>query len=128
MPWQNGFLVQHVFSKFCYCFFSQTILKCSSHIKWDILIFSSSRLLLKVWIWYRCQNRKLLSPLWRAIRFLEKSKFQNPHKLSEKKACPCNLCIARNEEFQFIWQKPFSKKTSNAIQHEKSWLRGIVLE
>ena len=28
-----------------------------THIKWDVIISSSLRLLLKVWIWYRCQNR-----------------------------------------------------------------------
>ena len=27
------------------------------HIKWDVVISSSLRLLMKVWIWYRCQNR-----------------------------------------------------------------------
>ena len=27
------------------------------HIKWDLVISSSLRLLRKVWIWYRCQNR-----------------------------------------------------------------------
>ena len=26
------------------------------HIKWDVVISSSLRLLMKVWIWYRCQN------------------------------------------------------------------------
>ena len=28
-----------------------------AHIKWDVINSSSLRLLLKVWIWYRCQNR-----------------------------------------------------------------------
>ena len=27
------------------------------HIKWDVVISSSMRLLMKVWIWYRRQNR-----------------------------------------------------------------------
>ena len=35
---------------FCYCYFI-------THIKWDVIISSSLRLLLKVWIWYRSQNR-----------------------------------------------------------------------
>ena len=29
-----------------------------AHINWGVIIPSSLRLLLKVWIWYRCQNRK----------------------------------------------------------------------
>ena len=29
---------------------------CLTHIIWDVIISSSLRLLLKVWIWYRCQN------------------------------------------------------------------------
>ena len=33
------------------------IIKKLAHIKWDV-IPSSLRLLLKMWIWYRCQNRK----------------------------------------------------------------------
>ena len=39
--------------------FNVFILKKLAHIKWDVIIPSSLRLLLKVWIWYRCQNRKL---------------------------------------------------------------------
>ena len=43
---------------FYYCFFSQTwYFYHKTHIKWDVIISSSLRLLLKVWIWYRCQNR-----------------------------------------------------------------------
>ena len=41
-----------------------------THIKWDFIIPSSLRLLLKVWIWFRFQNRKFLSPAWwRIISF-----------------------------------------------------------
>ena len=65
--------------------------------KWDISIPSSLRLLLKVWIWYRCQNRKLLSPWWRTIRFL----WKKVHIKTYSK----RLYIARNKEFQFIWQE-----------------------
>ena len=49
---------------FYYCFFflsNMIFLSLKScfitHIKWDVIISSSLRLLLKVWIWYRCQNR-----------------------------------------------------------------------
>ena len=55
-------------------------------IKRDVIIFSSLQLLLKVWIWYRCQNT-----------------YQNKQ---QKEGCSCNLyIIARNKELQFIWQK-----------------------
>ena len=37
-------------------FFSQAYFY-QVHIKWDVVISSSLRLLIKVWIWYRCQNR-----------------------------------------------------------------------
>ena len=41
-----------------------------THIKWDFILPSSLRLLLKVWIWFRFQNRKFLSPAWwRIISF-----------------------------------------------------------
>ena len=45
------------------------IIKKLAHIKWGVIIPSSLRLLLKVWIWSRCQNRKCLSPWWRIISF-----------------------------------------------------------
>ena len=44
------------------------IIKKLALIKWVVIIPYSLRLLLKVWIWYRCQNRKLLSPWRRIIR------------------------------------------------------------
>ena len=28
----------------------------------------------------------------------------------QKEACYCNICIARNKEFQLIWQKPYSRQ------------------
>ena len=45
------------------------IVKKLAHIEWDVIIPSLLRLLLKVWIWFRCQNRKFLSPWWRIISF-----------------------------------------------------------
>ena len=39
-------------------YFSQTwYFYHKTHIKWDVIISSLLRLLLKVWIWWRCQNR-----------------------------------------------------------------------
>ena len=40
-----------------------------AHIKWDVIISSSLRLFLKLWIWFRCQNRNFLSPWRRIISF-----------------------------------------------------------
>ena len=44
---------------------------------------------------------------WRTIRFFIKKNISK-HTQAEQKECSCNLCIARNEEFQFILQKPYS--------------------
>ena len=56
--------------------------KVATQIKWDVIISSSLRLLSKVWIWYRCQNRKLISPWWNhhdgeQLGFYNKSIYQN---------------------------------------------------
>ena len=66
--WRNGFLMyKHVMP-----IFLLLLMYFITHIKWDVIISSSLRLLLKVWIWHRCQNRKLCSPWWRAIIFFKK--------------------------------------------------------
>ena len=51
------------------------------------------------------QNRKLLSPWWRTIRFLWKSTYQN----TEQDVLVIFL-FARNKEFQLIWQKLYSRE------------------
>ena len=43
-----------------------------AHMKWGFIIPSLLRLLLKVWIWFRCQNRKFWTPWWRIISFNKK--------------------------------------------------------
>ena len=50
-----------------------------THIKWDVIISSSLRLLLKVWISYRCQNRieKYYQHDGEQLDFGEKSTYQN---------------------------------------------------
>ena len=63
-------------------------------------VFSSSlRLLLKVWIWLRWQSR------WR-FKIVHHDGEQLG--IYQKVGCYFNLYIARNEEFQFIWQKMYS--------------------
>ena len=56
-------LLKRLENKNCNIFMHKEV----THIKWDVIIPSWLRTLLKEWIWYRCQNRKLLSPWWRII-------------------------------------------------------------
>ena len=77
-------------------FFSQTYFYHKNvHIKWDVIISSSLRLLLKVWIWYRYQNRL------QNYYHLDGEKlgfYRKVHiKTRAKGRCSSNLCIARNE-------------------------------
>ena len=65
------------------------------YIKCDVISFSSLRLLLKVWIWYRCQNRieKYYHYDIEQLGFYKK--YQNTQKLSKKKDV---LVIAVSQE------------------------------
>ena len=71
--------------------------------KWDVIIFSSCKLLLKVRIWYRCQNRIENSDQHDGELFFIK-KYVWKGNIGQDV-----LYIARNEEFQFIWQKLCSR-------------------
>ena len=55
--------------------------------------------------------------LW-DTRFTYRRKFSTQTLKSSPISC-CNLYIARNEEFQFIWQKLYSRELKCYIQHEK---------
>ena len=72
-----------------------------THIKWDVIISSSLRLLLKVSIWHRCQNRKGL-PFFKKVHIKTKSKkkdilvifislFYNPLYYCKKRRTPIYL-------------------------------------
>ena len=51
-----------------------------TRIKWDVIISSLLGLLMKVWIWHRCQNRKSLSSWRRTIIFLKKGHIKTQNK------------------------------------------------
>ena len=109
---------------FYYCFFSQTwYFYHKTHIKWDVIISSSLRLLLKVWIWYRCQNRKLLSTWWKSIRFLQKITYQN----TEQDVFV--IFMMQETKNSNLFDKVYVQEDVNCyIQHEENWLRWIVIE
>ena len=68
-----------------------------SNVKWDIIISPSLRLLLKVWVWYNCQNRigKYYHHDGEQLTFYQKILHIITHRL-RKEDCLCNLCIAIN--------------------------------
>ena len=94
------------------------IIKKLAHIKWDVIIPSSLRLLLEVWIWYRCQNRKLLSPLWTIIRFLYKN-YIPKHRVK-------SFILQEMKDSNLLYLTKTALKNCH-IQHEDSWLRWIVI-
>ena len=116
MLWRNHVLWRHFYHK------------SSSNIKWVLLFLLqlNDELLLKVWVWYICQNSiksYYQSPWWRTINFLSRSTaYQNTqaddgeqltfyqevlhiktHRL-RKEQCFRNLFIA------FTWQKLCSRQ------------------
>ena len=89
MLWRNDFVMYHVLPRFfCYCYFI-------THIKWDIIISASLTSLLKVWIWYRCENRTehYYHHDGEQLGFYKKSTYQNT-----EQDVIVNFFIARNEE------------------------------
>ena len=66
------------------------------HIKWDVVISSSLRLLMKVWIWCRCQNRigNYYHQDEEQLGFYKKV-----HRAWEKKGCSCNFTSQETNEF-----------------------------
>ena len=51
-------------------------------------------------------------------KFLQKSTYQNTE---QNKECSCNLYIARNGEFQFIWQKLYSRECQMPYSTWRKW-------
>ena len=56
-----------------------------------------------------------------------KNAYQNVHKLSKKKHILVIFVLQKTKVLIYL-TKTVLKTTSNAIQHEESWLRGIVIE
>ena len=108
---------------FYYRFLSQTwYFYHKTYIKWDVIISSSLKLLLKVWIWYRCQNR-----------------IENYHQHDgEQLGFYSKVHIKTYSKMFFILQETknpnlFDKNCAQEnvkchIQHVESWLRWIVIE
>ena len=88
--------------------------KVMTHIKWDVIISSSLRLLLKVWIWYRYQNRKLYHHDGEQLLFY--SAYQNTE---QKEGCSCNPYIKATAKNSNLFDKTVLKRTSNAIFNMK---------
>ena len=75
-----------------------------THISWDVIISSTLRLLLKVSIWYRCQENYY-------------------HDDGEQLGFYKKVHI-----IQFIWQKLCSRGRQSHIQNEEIWVRWIVIK
>ena len=91
-------------------FFSQTYFYHKKvHIKWNVVISSSLRLLMKVWIWCRCQNRieNYYHHDREQLGFYEKEYIKTQ---SKKKDVLVIFALQETNEFQFIWQKLHSRE------------------
>ena len=80
----------------------------------EILSFLHHWVLMKVWIWYRCQNGKenYYHHDGERLGFYKKSTCQNSE---QKERCSCNVYIARNEWGPIYLTKTVPKRTSNSI-------------
>ena len=79
--------------------------------RWDLSWVETFRMGIVRWESSRLQYPGWeFSQYWKTIRYLLKSTYQ-PTQAVQKEGCSCNLCIPRNEEFQFMWQQPYSKQS-----------------
>ena len=89
------------------------------HIKWDVVISSSLRLSLKVWIWYKCQDGigKCYHHDGEQLGFYKKLRI---NRLSKKK----NVLVT------FVYQEPHNSNlfAKNRTQTNVKYLRWIVIE
>ena len=60
--------------------------------------------------WHRCQNitENYYYHYGEQLGFDKKAHFKTQKK--KKKECSCNIYVAGNEEFEFIWQKLYSRE------------------
>ena len=94
-----------------------------THIKWDVINlhrwdycwkceFDTD---IKIQSYYNHDGEQLL--------FYKKSTHQNT---DQEEGCPCNIyIIARNQEFQFIWQKLCSRERQMLWRKKKVDLEGL---
>ena len=89
------------------------------HIKWDVIVSWSLRLSLKVWIWYKCQDRigKCYHQDGEQLGFYKKVRI---NRLSKKK----NVLVT------FVYQEPnnFNLFAKNGTQNNVKYFRWIVIE
>ena len=78
------------------------IIKKSAHIKWDVIVPSSLRLLFKLRVWYRCQNIKFYHHDAEKLAFNKKSTHQNTEQEAYYKK--------RKILIYCIWQKLHSRE------------------
>ena len=96
------------------------------HIKWDVIISSSLRLLLKMWIWYRCQNRiKNYHHDGKQLGFYEKVHIKTQ---SIKKDVLVIFTLQETKNSNSLDKSCTQENVKFHIQHEGSWLRWIVIE
>ena len=84
------------------------------HIKWYVVISSSLRLLMKVWIWYRCQDgiENYYLHDGEQSGFYKKVHIKNT---KQEEECSCNLYIPRNEWVSIYLTKAALKRMFNYI-------------
>ena len=96
-----------------------------THINWDVIISSSLRLLLKRWIWYRHQNRTLITMMENT--YFSIKKYISKHRAKRRMFCKY---YCKKRRIPNLFDKNCTQENaSNAIfKHEESWLGWIVIQ
>ena len=99
------------------------------HIKWDVVISSSLRLLMNVWIRYRCQNR--IEDYYHhdeeQLDFYEKVHIKT-QSMSKKKGVLVILRPKKRVSFNLFDKNCTQGNVQLHLQHGESWLEGIATE
>ena len=99
------------------------------HIKRDVVISSSLRLLMKVWIWERCQNRieNYYHHDEEQLTFYKKVHIKT-QSMSKKKDVIVILHCKKQMSFNLLDKNCTRENVQLHLQHGESWLGGIVIE
>ena len=99
------------------------------HIKWDDVISSSLRLLIKVWIWYRCQNRieNCYHQDEEQLGFYEKGHIKT-QSMNKKKNVLVILHRKKWMSFNLFDKNCTQENVQLHLQHGESWPGGIVIK
>ena len=95
-----------------------------THIKWDDIISSSLRLLLKMWICYRYQNRIENYTTMMENGYVFIKKYISTH----RPGCSCNLYICKKRRIPIYLTKLYSKERQMPYSTWRKWLKWIVIE